>query len=43
MWTATKDWVRLIYGFHFRISDIEKIFGDKDNNNILPSIFKKEK
>ena len=36
MWTATKDLVWLIHYSHFRISDtsIEKIFGDKDNNQV---------
>ena len=33
MWKVTEDWVRMIYDAHFKISDIEKIFGE--NNNIL--------
>ena len=31
---ATEDWVRLFYDSHFEISDIEKNFGDKDNNQV---------
>ena len=34
LWKATKDWVRLFYYSHFKISDIEKNFGDKDNNQV---------
>ena len=31
---ATEDWVRLFYDSHFKISDIEEKFGDKDNNQV---------
>ena len=34
VWKATDDWVRLIYDSHFKMSDIEKIFGDKGNNRV---------
>ena len=38
LWEATEDWVRLIYDSHFRISDIEKIVGDKGNTQLKQSI-----
>ena len=31
---ATGDWVKLIYDPYFKISDIEKFFGDEDNNPV---------
>ena len=32
MHPLTENWVRPIYDSHSKISDIDKIFGDKDNN-----------
>ena len=34
LWKATENKVRLIYDSHFKIADIEKIFGDIDNDQV---------
>ena len=31
---VTEDWVRMIYDAHFKISDIEKIFGENTNSPV---------
>ena len=38
IWNDTEKWVREIYDSHFRISDIEKIFGCMENNQITQLI-----
>ena len=34
LWKATENWVRLFYVSHFEIADIEKIFGDIENDQV---------
>ena len=34
LWKVIGDWVRMIYDAHFKILDIEMIFGENDNSPI---------
>ena len=34
IWNDTQKWIREIYNSHFQISDIEKLFGCMENNQI---------
>ena len=34
LWKVTEDWARMIYDAHFKISDIEKIFGEYKNSPV---------
>ena len=34
LWRATVNWIRLIYDSNIKIADIEKIFGDIDNDQV---------
>ena len=34
IWNDTQKWIREIYNSHFKISDIEKVFGCMENNQI---------
>ena len=43
LWRVTEDWVRIVFDAHFKISDIEKIFGENNNISVKQLIILSDK